>query len=336
MGRLDSLQSNVFSCVLSLKLGKKIISWGKIAVFAGLVSYIVYVLRQQPFDWTIVRTQLRSVAHPERWAAGLLLLTPINWGFEALKWKILLRRVEETSFWAAYRGVLAGVSLGFALPALLGDTAGRVLSLRSHRAEAVGASLVSGGMQFYVALVVGTVAWAYHLTVVPARHNSAGQWLLILLVALSLGGVVFGLMRRKLVGWLEKRPGLSRFAPYWNIAGLYADGEIGLALGAASLRYVVFSIQFYLAMQVVGIVLAPGIAASGIGVVFLVKTVTPAFNLLSDLGVREAASLWVFAPFRVPTPVLLTATLTLWAANILTPVLVGLIWVWKLSFHRHL
>ncbi|GAB4043586.1 lysylphosphatidylglycerol synthase transmembrane domain-containing protein [Spirosoma jeollabukense] len=319
---------------MSLKPGKKIIVWAKIAVFVGLVVYIGYVLRQQPFDWTMVRTQLQTVEQPERWAMGLILLTPVNWGFEALKWQILLQRVQRTTFWDAYRGVLAGVSLGFALPAQLGDTAGRVLSLRNHRAEAVGASLVSGGMQFYVALVFGSIAWAHHLTVAPERATPTGQWLLILVAILSLGGVGFGLVRKRLVRWLGKRPGLSRFADYWNVAGRYSDKEIGLALSMAAIRYVVFSIQFYLAMRLVGIRLPMDRSASGIGLVFLAKTITPAFNLLSDLGVREAASLWVFAPFGVPAPVLITATLTLWIANVLTPVLVGLIWVWKLKISQ--
>lgn len=330
------LQGNVFSSVLSLKSGKKIIFWVKTAVFAGLLAYIGYVLWQQPFNWAVVRSQLSAVEHPEQWAAGLFLLTPVNWGFEALKWQILLQRIEKATYWQAYKGVLAGVALGFALPALLGDTAGRVLSLHKHRAEAVGASLVSGGMQFYVAVVFGTVAWAHHITVVPVQNNLAGQWLLILLLALSMGGVVFGLVRQRLIRWLADRPSMSRFSEYWNVAGLYSDREIGLALCVAAFRYVVFSVQFYLAMRLVGIHLSKGLSASSIGLVFLVKTVTPAFNLLSDLGVREAASLWVFEPFAqtsatVSTSVLLTATLTLWVANVLTPVLVGLIWVWKLK-----
>ena len=321
----------MFSFVLSLKPSKKFTFWVKIAVFVGLLAYIVHVLQQQPFDWTIVRTQLRAVDHPERWVVGLLLLTPVNWGFEALKWKILLQRVEPTSLWAAYRGVLAGVSLGFALPAQLGDTAGRVLSLRTNRTEAIGASLVSGGMQFYVAIVFGTVAWAHYLHTVPDRNTPAGQWLLVLLVVLSVGGIGFGLVRRRVINRLTNWPKLRPYAAFWQVAGLYSDGEIGLALVAAALRYLVFSIQFYLAMRLLGVVLPVGRSASGIGVVFLVKTITPAFNMLSDLGVREAASLWVFAPFTIAAPVLLTATLTLWTANILMPVLAGLIWVWKLK-----
>ena len=298
----------------------------------GLVAYIGYVLGQQPFDWSSVQRQLRAVEHPERWAAALLLLTPVNWGIEALKWQILLRRIEKTAFWDAYKGVLAGLSLGFALPAQLGDTAGRVLSLRtSARAEAIGASLVSGGMQFYVALVFGAVAWGHYLTVVPDRSSLAG-WLLALLALLSALGVGFGLLRRRLIGWLARWPGLCRFAIYWDVAGQYNDREIGQALGAATLRYVVFSAQFYIAIRLVGIALPPGVSASGIGVVFLAKTITPAFNLLSDLGVREAASLWVFAPFGLPAPAIIMATLTLWLANILLPVLIGLVWVWQLRW----
>ncbi|SOD82210.1 Lysylphosphatidylglycerol synthase TM region [Spirosoma fluviale] len=321
----------MFSSILSLKPGKKIIFWAKIAVFLTLIGYIAHILRQQPFDWAVVKAQLRAVQHPERWAAGLLVLTPVNWGLEALKWQILLRRVVPTGFWQAYQGVLAGVSLGFALPAQLGDTAGRVLSLRTNRAGAIGASLVSGGMQFYVAIVFGTVAWAQHLSLAPERNNQTGQWLLALLTVLSLGGVVFGIFRRPLVSLLAGRSGLNRFADYWQVAVQYSDREIALALAVAGLRYLVFSAQFYLAMRLVGLALPPAVAASGIGLVFLAKTITPAFNLLSDLGVREAASLWVFAPFGLSASVLITVTLTLWVANVLTPVLAGLIWVWKLK-----
>lgn len=328
----------MFSYVLSLKSSKKIGFWLKTAVLAGLVVYIIHVVRQQNFDWTVVQHQLRSVPQPERWAVALVVLTPVNWGFEALKWQVLLQRVERTSFWSAYRGVLAGLSLGFALPAQLGDTAGRVLSLRtSARAEAIGASLVSGGMQFYVALVFGAVAWARYLAVVPDRNNRAGQWLLALLVVLSLLGVVLGLVRRRLISWLSTRPRLNRFARYWAVGGQYDDREIGLGLLIAAGRYLVFSLQFYVAMRLVGVMLPMDVAASGIGVVFLVKTITPAFNLLSDLGVREAAALWVFAPFdqlagTVPAPVLITVTLTLWLVNILIPVLIGLLWVWRLTW----
>jgi hypothetical protein len=329
---LGLLQSNVFSSILSLKPHKKIIFWAKIAVLVALLVYIGYVLKEKPVDWSVIQRQLRTVDHPERWAAGLFLLTPVNWGLEALKWQILLRRVNPIPFWEAYKGVLAGVSLGFALPAQLGDTAGRVMSLDNNRSGAIGASLVSGGMQFYVAIVFGALAWAYHLKDVAGRNTRSGWGLLVFLLGLSLGGVVLGLARRRVMSFLSGRSFGQRVRQYVQVAGEYTDPEICLALGTAAARYLIFSGQFYLAMRVVGLELPPVTAAAGIGLVFLAKTITPAFNLLSDLGVREAASLWVFSPYGVEVPVLLTATLLLWFANVLTPVLVGLIWVWKLKF----
>lgn len=305
----------------------------KTLIFASLLYYIVYIVRQQQFDWDTLKVQLQTVTNPKRWAVALVLLTPINWGFEALKWQILVRRVEKKTFWEAYQGVLAGVTLGFTLPAQLGDTAGRVLSLRKNRAAAVGASLVSGGMQFYIAIVFGAIAWAYHLQTVPERNTSTEQLLLALLALMAGLGVVLGVVRRPLIRWTENRLSSVRLAQFWTVAGQYDNQEISLALLAATLRYLIFSLQFYLALRLLGIELPFPIAASGIGLVFLAKTITPAFNLLSDLGVREAASLWVFAPFGILAPVLLTATLTLWLANVLTPVLVGLVWVWKLKLN---
>ncbi|GAB3568525.1 hypothetical protein GCM10027578_21200 [Spirosoma luteolum] len=326
------MQSNVFAYILSLIAPNKIRFWAKIAVFAGLLAYIGHVLWQQPFDWVVVQRQWRTVDDPACWAMALLLLTPINWGFEALKWQLLIRRVEAVSLADAYQGVLAGLTLGFALPAQLGDTTGRVLSLRSAgRGAAVGASLVSGGMQFYVALVAGGLAWWQYLRVVPARQTATSAWLLGLVLALSALGIVFGLVRRPLLQGLANRPRLRRWSGYWTIAVAYSNAELAKALVAATLRYVVFAGQFYLALRLTGIVLPVDLAVSGIGLVFLVKTITPAFNLLSDLGVREAAALWVFAPAGLPAPVLLTATLTLWLVNVLLPVLTGLLWVWRLK-----
>lgn len=311
---------------------KKITFWVKLTVLAGILTYVVHHLHQQPTRLPAVWQQLRTgVGSP--WLVGLLLLMPVNWGIEARKWQLLVRRIEPVRFSDAYRGVLAGVSLGFTLPILAGDAAGRVLSLRTtHRAGGVGASLVSGGLQFLAALLTGTVAWTYHLLTVPSRSTPTA-WLLTatfgLVLVLSL--VAAGL-RHRLVRWsgMNRSHQLRRLLPCWQIADDYTGRELGRAFGLALLRHLTFSLQFYLALRLYGIDLAAGPVVAGIGVVFLVKTITPAFTFVSDLGVREAAALWVFLPYAVPTPLLLAATFTLWLTNVLAPVLVGLLAVWRL------
>lgn len=259
---------------------------------------------------------------------------PVNWGIEARKWQLLIRRIESIRFRDAYRGVLAGVSLGFTLPVLAGDAAGRVLSLRTNRrAGAVGASLVSGGLQFLAALLTGTVAWAYHILTIPTRNTPTAWVLLTLLGLVLLLSLLTAGLRHRRLNWsgVTRSRWLRSLLPYWQTAGEYTGCELTTAFGLALVRHLTFSLQFYLALRLYGIDLAAGPMMSGIGVVFLAKTITPAFTFLSDLGVREAAALWVFAPYAVSAPLLLTATFTLWLTNVLAPVLVGLLAVWRLK-----
>ena len=316
-------------------LTKKTTFWAKTGVFCLLLLFIAYTLYHQLVDWPALGRQLRHTNWTSPYALLLLALVPLNWSLEALKWQWLARRVAPLRFHKALGGVLAGLSLGMALPGL-GDTAGRVLSIRGNtaqagsepspnRAGAVGAALVSGGMQFYVAVVVGAVAWAVHLAQVPARNTAGGKSLLVLLVVLSAAGVVLSFYRNHVVSWSVRWPKIGRYSAYWAIIGQYTHLDMAIVFGLALLRNLTFSAQLYLAFRLYGIALPPPELAAGVGVIFLAKTVTPAFNWLSDLGVREAAALWVFAPYALPAPLLLTATLTLWLINILVPVGVGVL-----------
>ena len=309
------------------RIPKTAVFWLKTALFAGLLAYIAHRISEQPFDRALVQTQLARVSYWAWWLAGLVLLMPLNWGLEARKWQLLIEPVEAVSFAAAYQAVLAGTSLGFALPAIVGDAAGRVLPLRSgNRAGGVAASLVSGGLQFFVAVGFGAMAWAWQVVSVPERNTVSGRVLLALLVSMTLTGVLLLLIRPNIRA--VNLPRVGRFA-------LPPLATLPVPLAFAALRYLTFSLQFYAALNLYGLALPVADAAAGIGLVFLAKTITPAFNVLSDLGVREAAALWVFAPYNLPAPVLIVATLTLWAANVLLPVLLGLVWVWRLNSTRN-
>lgn len=325
------MQGNALGLALILLQNKKIAFWAKLGILVCLLAYVAYATTRQPFDFAVIGRALSRTENPVWWALLLVLLTPVNWGFEALKWQILVRRVERVSFRDAYRGVLAGLALGMAIPTGIGDTVGRVLSLQTRqRANSVGAALVSGGMQFYVAIVMGAMAWSVHLLHVPTRDSPTARALAVGLWVLAGLGVVLALSRRSLVRWSGHWRFASRFSHYWAVAGHYTGSEMGAAFGAATLRYITFWGQFLIVLHIYGLLLPRTDLLAGVALVFLVKTITPAFNWLSDLGVREAAALWVFEPYALPAPVLVASTLTLWVVNILAPVLVGLVSVWHL------
>ncbi|MFD1139848.1 lysylphosphatidylglycerol synthase transmembrane domain-containing protein [Larkinella insperata] len=329
------MQSNGFVPQRTYSRTKKIAFWSKIGILLLIVSYIFLTVNRQQHDFQSAWRYWQNANWLSFSAFLLLLLTPVNWLLEALKWQILVRRVEPISLGEATQGVLAGLAMGFALPAQLGDTAGRLLSLRSdQRWEGIGAALVSGGMQFFAALFFGTVALFVRLQT-GATELPMAQWILFWLLLLTLAlGLLAGWFRHRLAHlpfrWMQ------RWEKYWAVAAHYTTPELWLAFGVAALRYLTFSLQFYLAMNLFGIDLPIRETTTGIGLVYLGKTIIPAFNLLSDLGVREATSMWVFGQWQVPATQILSATLTLWLINILAPVLVGLFWVWKLKLtNRH-
>ena len=312
-------------------ISKRITFWVKAATFCLLIGFIVYTLRQQTVRLADLRQPFLSANWQSGWAVALLLLTPLNWSLEAMKWQWLVRQLAPLRFGQALNGVLAGLSLGMALPGPVGDAAGRVLSVEArHRTGAVGASLVAGGMQFYVALLVGTLAWATYLNNIPARNTLSSNVLLWFWAGLCVTGVVLNFYRNQFVAWSAQWPLLGRYVAYWQPIGQYSHTDIAVVFGLALFRHLTFSVQLYAAFRLFGVDLVPGLLATGIGVIFLVKTIAPAFNWLSDLGVREAAALWVFAPFGLHAPPLLTATLTLWLVNIGLPICIGLFSLWRL------
>ncbi len=310
-------------------------------VFVGLVVYLGSVLWKHTAEWPNLGQQFRQRSDAVWWAALLISLTPINQLLEARKWQVLLRPVAPVSLRVALRSVLAGLSLGLAIP--VGDVAGRVLSLQqtgasrqtgSRQTGILGATLLAGGVQYYVALVFGSIGWGMQWLALPVRQSPGGTGLLMLLLVLVSAGIGLALLRHGLMGWLAaglvRWPKLARWANWFSIAADPSDRTLAEALSLAAGRHLVFSAQFYASMRLFGLDLAPVTALAGIWVVYLTKTVAPALNLFGDLGVREVAALWAFGPFSLSAPTLLAATLTLWLVNVAIPVAAGLPGLWQL------
>ncbi len=263
--------------------------------------------------------------------ATIFLLTFLNWACESKKWQTLAKRVETISFWQAFGGVFAGLALGFVMPNQIGDAAGRILSLKSRqRFENIGAALLSNGLQFYVSLWFGSIGLAYFIF----QHPTFQTWyykllLLLLVITLGLGAMVFG-YRLSLTKFLEKFGLFRKIEPYLIVIDRYEFIEIRDAMFWATLRYGVFSVQFWLLFQLFGIKLSLVNSFAGIFLVFFSKTLIPAINFLGDLGIREASSLFVFGVYDIDPTLLIATTLSLWFINIFIPTIVGIFWVLKI------
>ena len=131
---------------------------------------------------------MQKLLHAERlmglFIVGLLIV--VNWSLEAKKWQLLALRIEQISFVQSIKSVLAGLSLGFLAPSFLGDATAKVMSLQSkQRAKSLGAVILGGGIQFYVALCFGTMAFFYFVIFVK-EAVLISEWILSILLLISV------------------------------------------------------------------------------------------------------------------------------------------------------
>ncbi len=329
------MQDNTQTTVSRKKLFKKAILALKIIFFGLMVFYLYQTIQQKGQRLSDVYEAVLSHLTASNGVMLVLVvsLTFLNWTCETMKWQTLAQRVESVSFWQAFGGVFSGLALGFVLPNQVGDAAGRVLSLRSRqRFESIGAALLSNGLQFYVSLMFGTVGWAYFLFKHAAFQKWYNQLLLVLLILTLVLGLLVFVYRLSLTHFLERFILFRKIEPYLIVIDRYQTTEIGRAMRWAVLRYWVFTLQFWLLLQIFHIKLPLIDALAGIFLIFFSKTLLPALNFLGDLGIREAASLFVFGYYGLSPTDLIAATLTLWFINIFLPTLIGTAWLWKLKF----
>ncbi|MEO6285949.1 MAG: lysylphosphatidylglycerol synthase domain-containing protein [Dyadobacter sp.] len=320
------------------KRNRRNLLWlGKLIVTLLILSYIYRTFTNEQKGISDIGQVFRSILNAEHFPviAFMLILVPANWALESLKWQKLAQKVAILSFWDAFRGTLTGLAVGVAAPAQLGDTIGRVAALKSdRRLEAIGAAIVSNGIQFYISVVAGAMGW-FHLQEKLALSSAAKQMLSILLIIILLLGVLAVAFRKQLTERHPKNPTLKKIHSYLRIIGTYTGDELGLSAFYGALRYIVFLTQFVLALSLFDFPVPALELASCVSLIFLAKTLIPAVNVLGDLGLREFTALLVFASYGLPAEKVIAATFLVWIVNVLGPILIGIFLIWKYKWKRN-
>lgn len=259
----------------------------------------------------------------------MLFLVPVNWALESMKWQRLASKAVSITFREAFRGTLTGLAIGVAAPAQLGDTVGRVAALKSdNRLKAIGAAVVSNGIQFYVSLIFGS--WGLGYIGDKAGLDATGKIsLYALLVFLLLLGIVMVLFRRRLTDWKPEKKFLTKVLSYFRIMGAYTGADLFISTLFGTARYLVFLTQFLLALSLFNFAVPFLELSACVALIFLAKTLIPAINVLGDLGLREFTALFVFKQYHLPAEEVIAATFLVWILNVLGPILIGIFLIWK-------
>ncbi len=256
----------------------------------------------------------------------------INWGLEAVKWKILVSKFEKISFLKSLSSVFSGVTISIFTPNRVGEFAGRVFYLeKADKIQATIASMVGGALQMLITIIAGVSGYyilesRYEDYFRTSEFVSANVvWLLLFCFVLFVSILVF--IYRKRNKYFKK------YKKYIEVLTLYSKAELVVLFLLSLIRYSVFSFQYYLVLKLFGVNAGTTIFFSLIALTFFVTSVIPTVAL-SEIAVRGATAVYFFSPLYPHSSSIVAASLLLWFINLAFPALIGGIFIWKLKFFK--
>ena len=273
------------------------------------------------------------------WLVACVVLMPLNWAAETIKWGFLVRRVQDVMFWQAYKAVFAGITTSLFLPNRVGDFGGRILFLKSKNAmKVVVSTFVGSWAQQLILISFGFLGFTYFLVILWHVDRiildlvvALGVGFVIILLFMFLNLEIFVPVFRK-IRLIYKFPRLIKSV---NVLRQYSRRELLRTLLWAFIRYVIYSIQYFLILRFFGIDVDILRGASCIATIYLLQTSIPLPPIVGLLARGEIA-LKIWGIFSANELSILAATFTLWVINLIFPALIGLLLILKLNVLKSL
>lgn len=265
-----------------------------------------------------------------------------NWGLEARKWQMLVKPLQPMSFLRAFSSVLSGVSIAINTPNRIGEYGGRVLYLNGNRnrLKGIAATMVGSLSQLITTIIFGLTGLAYYIWHFAMAKGSAGAgdhlWQKILLGVLLVICVLTIMLYFRLqtvLAIFQKIPMLRKARSFVLIIVRYSAGELGHLLLLSACRYVVFSAQYLILLDTLGVEMLWWQGFLMNAVVYLIMAGVPTFAI-AELGVRENFSLYFMGLLSSNGPAIFTATAFIWLINLMLPAILGSVLLLGIKFFK--
>jgi hypothetical protein len=260
------------------------------------------------------------------------ILMFFNWGLEARKWQLLIAPYEKISLLRSLQSILTGITVGIFTPNRVGEFTGRIFFLeKADRVQASVKSIIGSVIQLSVTLIAGIIAlWAYHKNhydkMAPLTYLFDPQKKYTLLL-ITLAVLILLLAIFRIPFFAKRKHYLSAF---FNVK----KTELLHVSVLAVIRYVVFTIQYYLILLVLGIEIEFSMACILIALTFFIMSIIPTFAL-TEVIVRSAVAVYIFNVLVPAQPVLVaSASFLIWLINLAIPALIGSLFLGKFQFFK--
>ncbi len=299
-----------------------------ILVWLGFHLYRVIVVqpgREQA--WQQIKVAFTGAGSWQVYLA--VVLVGANWGIEALKWRYMIKPVQQLTFFQAFKGILAGTSLAVNTPNQVGEYFGRMIYVEEgNRLRTIPLTIACSFSQLIVTLVAGCIGLAFFILLLqhPGHTGLSDLWAKTLLSIVSVGTALAILVYFKLsllTRLAERIPIISRYRYFLSAMETLSTKTLVTTLGFSVARYVVFILQYLLVMNAFG--LNGGILVNTclVSVLFIVMSAIPTI-VLAEAGIRGKAGIFIFGVVYTGNSLAIVSSgLFIWLINLMLPALAG-------------
>lgn len=341
---------------------KRYIFIAKLLVILFAIAFIYRQIYQHEKEFLAKIIQAFYQTNNVLYILACLLLVFANWGLESYKWQKMIAKVERISFIHAFKAVLSGVTVSIFTPNRVGEFGGRVVYL--DRSDWIKGALISslcGFAQLLITIALGIGGFLFYFPIY-FEINTYLYFLiafislafLVLLVFMFLNISIFESAIEKFNLYLFKQvkiKWLKQVNNYLKVFSYYSLQELIYLLFISLLRYLVFSIQFWLMLKIFGIPLSLLTGLVLISVVFFCMTIIPTFAI-TEIGVRTSVAVFIIGSYYlhqnhplIPieaineanpdfSPAVVASSFSLWLINLALPALIGAFFILRLRFNK--
>ncbi len=294
----------------TLKVNKSFLIGLKLLVFC-LVFYIFY---WQTKDVSL--SELKNIKGTHIYYLLLVvLLMPLNWYLDFLKWKMILRFKGIGAKNIRFKSFISGIAISAITPNRIGNFLGRMVWFSNKNKVYVSlATLYSNFAQFLSTLIVGVFGLSMANNLPSSlTFNVAVYASFITILGVLFLCYLFSYAFIHLI--LKSKPNISN-----AIIPFLKQKRLRLLL-VSVLRFVVICNQYYFTLCFFQIESFYDVLPL-VMTVFLFTTLTPSL-FFGKLMVRESIALFILTPFYSNEILILTSSLLLWFINLGIPALIG-------------
>lgn len=311
----------------------------------GIVAFALFFLYQQIISKSSAEQfdidQILLILKKNFLIIGVVLIMMfLNWFLEALKWRFLILKIEKVSIKRSVRAIFSGITVSAFTPNRVGEYAGRVFCLeKADRIKAVLITVIGSMAQLVTTIFFGSIGILLLPNLMSEFNAILSQFVFaypimlfmivllnVLLVSLFLNASVFSVV-------LSKFKFLKKHSKYNEVFSFYNSSELLEILLYSVGRYIVFTTQFFILLQVFDVQIGYVDAMILITTMLLVISIIPTIAI-TEIGVRGSVALFLFGLVSVNAIGILSATFVMWVINLLLPALIGTIFIFSLKFFR--